>query len=225
MDSNNPEMLQSHRVRSATGWRSGWQVMDSNNPGMLQSHRVRSATGWRSGGQVMDSNNPGMLQSHRVRSATGWRSGWQVMDSNNPGMLQGHRVRSATGWRSGWQVMDSNNPGIYKRAERLSAHAEFRYIVTTRDRPTDRLLLIAKPHLRVKCWTMRPNLHACTNEAQTTDPFSSYFWRGRDRVPAVRPVDYRGGFSVFNPATRRNAEVLPKLSRIPSSVEYTSVTT
>jgi hypothetical protein len=35
----------------------------------------------------------------------------------------------------------------------------------------------------------------------------------------------KAGFGGFNPPPPRNSEILPKLSRIPSSVEYTSVTT
>jgi hypothetical protein len=46
------------------------------------------------------------------------------------------------------------------------------------------------------------------------------------RLTYAHAVAYRGGgFGGFKPPPLRNSEVLTKLSRIPSSVENTSVTT
>jgi hypothetical protein len=45
-------------------------------------------------------------------------------------------------------------------------------------------------------------------------------------VICLHAVVYRGvGFGVFNPPPKKKSEILTKLSRIPSSVENTSVTT
>jgi hypothetical protein len=75
--------------------------------------------------------------------------------------------------------------------------------------------------------TVHLQLYLCNKPTRCTVLFSHYCVATPLHVSGPSSwgaVAYRGGWG-FNPPAPRNSEVLPKLSRIPSSVQYTSVTT